>query len=750
MAHAGTTRRRLTAAVVVTLAVTAGTLTAGPAVAGPVTAGPVTATTGAVTAPAQSTGQDVPFPVDAMVVNVGPTGFLSFQSGPTGVWRWTRFSDGVSTVLPERHGWADRTDVLSRAENGVFRLYDMGTGADPVVIDINPLGGGHAVAGFAGTDIVTKKANATGGTDLHVIGLREGVLVDHTVTGLPADTVLTAFNMDSPGSAVIRYTGTVDGVKRNRAAVVDIAAHAVVEEYETPATSVTTTALSATHIAWVEVGKDSSTTKVAVTRRGTDETVRHDVGTTNSVAVELVGDWLTYRQFASSPGAWNPRFALYARSLTTGETVKLLEHTTSSASGPEGTQMARGGTFEHDEGLYRIAPGADGARPVVTLVASTGEPTALKLLSHGIPETIDFDRETAPVQLNWTLSRYAGRTRVELVHTATGKTWKVDASHYPGNVVGFTWDGMHASYWSGVRSYKDGVPAPNGAYIWRLTAEPSDRIGPAVEKTGTFTVVRKTVPHDFNDNGTPDLLIREPSGNHLSLYNTSAPLGAWPVTPSEPLGTGWNIYDALLSPGDVAGAAHSDVLARDTNGVLWLHQGTGRALAPRGRVGGGWQIYKQLTGGSDLTGDGRADLLATDAAGDLWLYKGTGNTSAPFAPRVKTGHGWGVYNKLVATGNIGGGPAGDLVARDTAGVLWLHLGKGDGTFAARTRIGGGWNTYSDVVGFGDADRDGRPDLIALTAWDGVPYFYKGTGDWKTPFAARSEAYGYAHLGGTAF
>ncbi|MFE5941922.1 FG-GAP repeat domain-containing protein [Streptomyces sp. NPDC056480] len=709
------------------------------------------ATTGAVTAPAQSTGQEVPFPVDAVVVNVGPTGFLTFQSGSPGVWRWTRFADGVSTVLPERPGWADRTDVLSRAENGVFTLYDMGTGAEPVVIDINPLGGGHAVAGFAGTDIVTKKANATGGTDLHVIGLREGVLVDHTVTGLPADTVLTAFNMDSPSSAVIRYTGTVDGVKRHRAAVVDIAAHTVVEEYETPATSVTTTALSATHIAWVEVGKDSTTTKVAVTRRGTDETVRHDVGTTNPVAIELVGDWLTYRQFTNSPGgSWiNPRFALYARSLATGETVKLLEHTTSSSSGPDGTQMARGGTLEHDEGLYRIAPGADGARPAVTLVASTGESTTLKPLSHGIAETIDFDRETGPVLLNWKLSSYAGETRIELVHTATGKTWKPRVGRYEGNVVGFHWDGMYAANWTRVGHYKDGVPAPNGEYTWRLTAEPFGGIGPAVQKTGAFTVARKTVPHDFNDNGTPDLLVREPAG-HLSLYNTSTPLGAWPVRPSEPLGTGWNIYDALLSPGDVAGAAHSDVLARDTNGVLWLHQGTGRALAPRVRVGGGWQIYHRLAGGSDLTGDGRADLVATDKAGDLWLYKGTGNANAPFAPRVRTGHGWGVYNKLVATGNIGGGPAGDLVARDTAGVLWLYLGKGDGTFAARTRIGGGWNTYSDVVGFGDADRDGRPDLIALTAGGGVPYVYKGTGDWKTPFAARSEAYGYALLGGTAF
>ncbi|MFI1717900.1 FG-GAP repeat domain-containing protein [Streptomyces litmocidini] len=79
-----------------------------------------------------------------------------------------------------------------------------------------------------------------------------------------------------------------------------------------------------------------------------------------------------------------------------------------------------------------------------------------------------------------------------------------------------------------------------------------------------------------------------------------------------------------------------------------------------------------------------------------------------------------------------------LVARDTAGVLWLYLGKGDGTFAARTKIGGGWNAYQHLVGVGDADRDGRPDLVGFGP-QGEDYLYRGTGDWKTPFLGREFA-----------
>ncbi|MFF3838290.1 hypothetical protein [Streptomyces sp. NPDC001930] len=87
--------------------------------------------------------------------------------------------------------------------------------------------------------------------------------------------------------------------------------------------------------------------------------------------------------------------------------------------------------------------------------------------------------------------------------------------------------------------------------------------------------------------------------------------------------------------------------------------------------------------------------MATDKSGDLWLYQATGNAKAPFTTRKRIGGGWSVYNRITATGNIGGSPAGDLVARGTSGVLWLYLGKADGTFAGRTRIGGGWNTYTN-------------------------------------------------------
>ncbi|MGW1544471.1 FG-GAP repeat domain-containing protein [Streptomyces sp. NPDC002309] len=88
--------------------------------------------------------------------------------------------------------------------------------------------------------------------------------------------------------------------------------------------------------------------------------------------------------------------------------------------------------------------------------------------------------------------------------------------------------------------------------------------------------------------------------------------------------------------------------------------------------------------------------------------------------------------QITALGNIAGSAAGDLVARDTAGVLWLHQGNGAGGFVTRVKIGTGWNAFSQLVGAGDITGDGRPDLIAYGS--GGTSVYRSTGTVTDPFS----------------
>ncbi|MFJ5936491.1 FG-GAP-like repeat-containing protein [Streptomyces sp. NPDC093071] len=715
-------RRRLTAAVVAVLAVTGGALTAPAASAAP-TPAPPTAQTQAQTQ-SQTT---VPFPRDSIVMGSGPTGFLS--AGNTGAergpYRWTRYADGVTTELAGKpYAGVMGTDLVAKREGDVVELYDLATGAAPLRFDTAALPG-RSLRGIAGTTLVMTAANAAGGTGVRLVGAGPDGPVEREVTGLPEDADVTRVDVDSPTAFVVLYGSAEGGARQERAAVVDVASGVVVERYGASGTGpLSDTALSPAHLAVVE-HPTAGTTVLAVTRRDTGATERFPLPHADRLLIGLVGDWVTYALPGGAgttvPHALHP---LTARSLTTGGTVKLLDHVAEGVTGPGGAPVLRGGTLDGGEGLYRIAPGPDGT-PAAALVASTGEPTALTLVAQDVPEKAVFDPATGPFRMSWTLSRRADAS-LKLTHTASGKVLRPSLSSLAGNGHGLDWNGI----------FPNDVTAYNGRYAWEFTARPLNGIGPAVTRSGTFEVARTPTAHDFNDNGTPDLLVGDDEG--VRVYDGNQVLrGRAPVTlDTTRLSYDGSDYDRVLAPGNLGGSPHADLVARDRSGVLWLHQGAGRALAPRVRVGGGWQVYDRLAGGSDLNGDGRPDLVATDKAGDLWLYKGTGNTSAPFAARTKIGFGWGIYNQITAVGNIAGAAAGDLVARDKDGVLWLYLGKGDGTFAARTKIGGGWNAYTAVVGLGDADADGRADAVAYDA-QGQAYLYKGTGDWRAPFEGRA-------------
>ncbi|MFF9147498.1 VCBS repeat-containing protein [Streptomyces sp. NPDC014861] len=721
--------RVLSAAVAVVLAVTAGALTTPPAFA---------AVDSPVTAPA-GTEQELPLlKDDSRLMGAGPSGFLSWYGG-AGVpvtYTWTRYADRSTTELPTQVGLFQTagTDLLTEPVLGAAHtVFEMGTGALPVVLDLSTLGDGFQRGrAVSPSSVFVRRADPVGGDSLHVVTKTEGGLKDEVIAGIPAGADIMLVGDLTTGTALVKYTdpaATAQG--GTRLAVVDIARRTVVEEV-TPAHALGSVAVSPTHLAWVERPTDTTAT-VVVTRRGSAAApLRIPLTKAGDVQVELVDGWVLYGQAGHDTPytGRNPLYAVTARSLTDERSLKVLDAYSRSTAGPDGTVLVQGGTLTGGEGVYRIAPGADGV-PAARQVASTGRPTALTLLSADIPAVMDFDQQD-PATLAWRLSTTNASTTVTLTHVATGRTVLLDLYSSAG-VKKETWNG----------EFDNGIAAYNGAWTWRLTAKPSNGIGPNLDVTGAFRVQRAAVPHDFDDNGLPDVLGLSENGT-FERHTVVDAATDWYAehAQSTVLGTGWNVYDRIVPTANLGGAAHADILTRDRAGVLWLHQGNGRNLDHRVRIGGGWQVYDQLTSAADLTGDGRTDLVATDKTGALWLYKGTGKATAPLGARTRVGGGWNTYDKIAAVGNLAGAPAGDLVARDRAGDLWLYLGKGDGTFAARTRLGGGWQDFTQIIGVGDQDRDGRGDLMAVDR--NGPALYRGTGDWKKPLAARRHMLDY-HL-----
>ncbi|MFH9721669.1 N-acetylmuramoyl-L-alanine amidase [Streptomyces sp. NPDC017254] len=164
-------------------------------------------------------------------------------------------------------------------------------------------------------------------------------------------------------------------------------------------------------------------------------------------------------------------------------------------------------------------------------------------------------------------------------------------------------------------------------------------------------------------------------------------------------GGGWGVYDQIIGVRDLTGDGKPDLIAREKSGVIWLYKGTGTPGTPfatRVKIGTGWQIYNNIVSTGDLTSDGKADLIGRDGTGALWLYKGTGSATAPYAPRVQVGNGWQVYNSVVGPSDLTGDGKVDFVGRDGSGAMWLYKGTGSATapYAPRVQVGPGWQIYN--------------------------------------------------------
>ncbi|MGA5197308.1 FG-GAP repeat domain-containing protein [Streptomyces exfoliatus] len=717
--------RRLAAAVLTLSTVTAvtGTLVTAPAFA----AVPM-AVTGSAAVSAEAA-----LPVDADVASTGTTGYVTSRKDELGntVMEWRTYADGSVTPLSGTVGHDSYSDIAVTSNGGgsVWQRDMRPGGTLYTYFDLYSVFGAPAkLVGAVGESLyVSVSTGSEGYQDLYKLARVNGFAQKSKLNSRTRNTDYKVVASDGIELLIL-------GAEMSRSSPYG--------QYEPSWWSARTTALSNSIVDWEGSGgaprwTPSTTGASSATREAWVHypTTGDPVIITNSVArfpltgsmsgavvAGVVGDVLLYG-VPGTAGGESPS-PLYARSLAdpTAAPYELLDNFSSAAHAPDGSVLVRGSGAAGD-GAFRIEGGAGGARPAVTLAADTGRFVAVQVSESKVPGAADLEKPGTTVPMEWTLNRADADLDLTLTHHRTGKKLTQRLPR-PASGTRFTYA------WNGILG---GASAPNGDYSWSVTATPADGFGAPATAQGIFQVVRKANPHDLSDNGSADIVARDASGG---LWRDDT--FDWPVTGQiktsgrTKIGTGWGIYNQIEAAGNLAGGPAGDFVARDTAGVLWSYLGTGNGtLAARTKIGSGWGVYNKIAAGSDLTGDGRPDLLATDTSGVLWLYKATGNWQAPYAARVKAGTGWNIYNQITAVGNTAGASAGDLLTRDTSGVLWLHLGKGDGTFAPRVRVGAGWGAFSQLVGAGDLNGDGRADLIGYGS--GGTWAYLGTGNTTAPF-----------------
>ena len=230
---------------------------------------------------------------------------------------------------------------------------------------------------------------------------------------------------------------------------------------------------------------------------------------------------------------------------------------------------------------------------------------------------------------------------------------------------------------------------------------------------------------DFSSDGHPDVVGQRSDGT-LWFYPGN---GVGALGTGVQFAAGWGAYDKVLAPGDFDGDGKADLIARDTSGNLWLFSGTGNGnINPAGiQIGVGFDVFDAILAPGDFDGDGYPDLLARLPDGTLWLYSGTpsGGLTTPNGPFDS---GWNAYDQLVAPGDFNEDGHPDVLARKPDGTLWLYLGDGHGGFIqGGTQIDAGWNAFVEITAAGDFNGDGHADVMARKS-DGTLWLFPGTGN----------------------
>jgi hypothetical protein len=262
-----------------------------------------------------------------------------------------------------------------------------------------------------------------------------------------------------------------------------------------------------------------------------------------------------------------------------------------------------------------------------------------------------------------------------------------------------------------------------------VVAAPSSRLDgePRVEPVASSTPAMSTNvigAGAVNGDGRNDLLAFNPATDEVRLYRGSGPATfgygrlATLVT-SDP--------EARIFPGGTYYSRPGFLVVTGSEGLLTAY-GLDRAgdEACCGPVGTGWGM-RFLDAHADFTGDGIADAVGVTPSGYAYLYRGRGDAGASFTYGTRIASGWSTMRVVFAATDVTGDRHADLLAVDSAGVLWIFPGTGKGTFTPKRKVGSGWGGLGTLFSARDVTGDGKVDLGAVTT-GGTLRIYKGRGN----------------------
>jgi glucose/arabinose dehydrogenase len=173
---------------------------------------------------------------------------------------------------------------------------------------------------------------------------------------------------------------------------------------------------------------------------------------------------------------------------------------------------------------------------------------------------------------------------------------------------------------------------------------------------------------------------------------------------------------------DLTGDGRNDLLAVDGDTLVRFDGTTPTGFGVQQTVSSAWDASRTAQVG-DFDADGVADVVSRDAAGAMWLHLGDGSGGVLAPVQIAPAHAHQTF--LVGPGDFNGDGRPDIITGDTSGRMWLWKGNGTAALSAPQQIGTGWTGFI-VFPVGDFNGDRKPDLLARTP-TGEVRLYPGNG-----------------------
>lgn len=275
------------------------------------------------------------------------------------------------------------------------------------------------------------------------------------------------------------------------------------------------------------------------------------------------------------------------------------------------------------------------------------------------------------------------------------------------------------------------------SYITSRFADSCDHIHLAIPTSGAVrdgatpeSVLAKLAigTADFNGDGSSDVFRIVTTGT-LSYYQGNGQ-GSW-LSPGIPIGSSWDSMEKVIAPGDFSGDRKSDVIGITTEGTMRLYPGNGAggwANASGTVIGTGWNMFASVFSPGDFNGDGRVDIIGVRPDGTMLLYSGNGSGGWTSQAGQVIGSGWAQFTKVLSPGDFSGDAKPDVLAVTAAGFLRLYTGNGSGSWAdpRGVVIGSEWDQFITLTSPGDFTGDGAADLLGVSE-SGALRLYRGNG-----------------------